>query len=277
MARLVFFFFGGWIIEAVRSPLGLLAKGSALNDPAAQAAWQQQFETTLDVSLTRNLQALDQLLKHSTTLGQHFIDFQTAALAMSRQSKNLEHVVASSTNRLNAPSLNGALVKSQESLTKVQADMQATFQRMEQQYKTVVDRTKQTKALMDQVEQQRQAQHVEHQKVQQQHSDMLRNMQREQSDFDAQMRKLQSTMGEQNSIGPSPTAAPSLPPSVTPAPGAPAPDKYEVMIDSLEQQQADLEAQMKELDGLLGTSTAAFMAAVNATATLKAQNNMTIV
>lgn len=274
MARL-FVLLGGLIAEAVRSPAGLLSRSSSLSDPA-HVAWRQQFEASLDTSLTRNLQALDQLLKHSTALGQHFMDFQNAALAMTRQSKNLEHQQAASHNRINGPEFNNAVGGAQQQLGKLQADMQATFQKMEHNYQTVTDRTKQTKALMDQVMNQKQAADAKHQQVQQRHADMLRDMQRDQSAFDNQMQKVQGVMTVPEGSPPATTEAP-LPPLGTPAPGAPAPDKYEVMIDGLEQQQAELDKQMRELDGLLGESTTAFMAAMNATSTLKAQNTTTII
>lgn len=256
--------------------MGLLAKGSALNDPAAQAAWQQQFEKTLDASLTKNLQALDQLLQHSTALGQHFIDFQNTALAMSRQSKGLEHMAAASSNRLNDPTFSNALVGSQNEVGRMQADMKATFHKMEQNYQTVTARTSQTKQMMDQVMTKKAAADAAHLEVQSEHADMLKRMQKEQSDFDRQMQQLHNSMGANNAAAAVPTAAP-LPPAPTAAPGAPIPDKYEVMVGSLEQQQAELEAQMQDLDSLLGSSATAFMAAVNATSTLKAENAKTII
>lgn len=197
----------------------------------------------------------------------------------------MEQVTASNTNRLNG-AFNNALVGSQQELGKLQGEMATTFQRMEQNYQTVTDRTKQTEALMHKVQQQKQATDGEHKEVQQTHAEMLKSMQEEQADFDRQMQELQATMGSistgLNATGtppPQPPPAPPRPPTlVTPAPPAPdVPDKYEVMIDGLEKQSAELEAQMQDLDSLLGSSTAAFMAAVNATSTLKAENATSLV
>lgn len=266
-------FLGGCITEAAKSSPGLLSRAKVVINPA-QDAWQQQFETKLDTSLTQNLQALDQLLKHSTTLGQHFIEFQNTALAISRRAKNVEHMQASSRNSIHSEQFTNAVGGVQQTLGRLQADMQGTFAKMEQQYKMVTDRTKETKALMDKVMSEKVAADSKHQEVERRHGEMLKNIQAEHSEFDKQM-QTPPPEGVTTTAAPEGVTTTAAPPTTTPA--GDLNQVYDKMVNGLEQQQDELQSQMKELDAMLGSTNSLFQAAVNATATLKAKSAQPLV
>lgn len=251
-----------------------------VGESPAQQLWRQRFEGSLDVALHRNLQMISNMLKHSTMTTNRVVDMQRSGLTLAKQAKVIQTKLAASTGPVDAALRRAGHFGHHVSL--LREELQANRVSAENNYTMIQHKVRDATGVIETTIKHQKAHQKASAEMETEFNSLVREMETGQAAFERQWDAASQTTPlplqpsrpaplpppgppppqETQPRGQAPVApvAPVVPvaPAAPVAPQAPLathqaekPSAYDSLVDEMEQQQKELEAQMRKFDASL--------------------------